>query len=118
MTTAPSIAEIHLGPINASRKRCGLPALTLVDAEREFADVARPPLRKTVATRTTSTTGSADAMWGGIAARLNATLPVNRSPIAAVRTSPASSGAAGRVDAAVDWSSIARALNREAGLAR
>jgi hypothetical protein len=115
MTTAARVAEIHLGPINASRKRAGLAALTLVEAEREFADVNRSPVRaKTVAPRTTSSTGAADAMWSGIVARLNKAAPASRTPIAAGRPSPESGD--GRVDAVVDWSSIASALNREAGL--
>jgi hypothetical protein len=115
-TRAASVAEIHLAPINASRRRAGLPAMTLAEAEREFADVDRAPFRaKAVAPRTTSNTVAVDTMWGGIVAKLNSSVP-SRAPIAAVRTSPASSAAAGRVDAAVDWSSIAAALNREAGL--
>jgi hypothetical protein len=119
MTTAASVAEIHLAPINASRKKCGLPALTAAEVELEFADVNRFPARtKAVATRTTPNTGAADSMWGGIVARLNKTVPASRTPIAAGRTSPESSDGDGRVDAAVDWSSIASALNREAGVAR
>jgi hypothetical protein len=46
-------------------------------------------------------------MWSGIVAKLNATLP-SRAPIAAVRES---GDAEGRVDAVVDWSTIARNLN-------
>jgi hypothetical protein len=115
-TRAASVAEIHLAPINASRRRAGLPAMTLAEAEREFADVDRAPFRaKAVAPRTTSNTGAADAMWGGIVAKLNSSVP-SRAPIAAGRTSPASSAAAGRVDAAVDWAALAHQLNTEAGL--
>jgi hypothetical protein len=62
------------------------------------------------------TQAAIDARWGGIIAKLNASLPTSRTPIAAGRTSPASSTAAGRVDASVDWSAIATDLNREAGL--
>jgi hypothetical protein len=51
-------------------------------------------------------------MWSGIVAKLNATLP-SRAPIAAVRES---GDAEGRVDAVVDWSTIARNLNASAGL--
>ena len=50
---------------------------------------------------------AADAMWSGIVDKLNATLP-SRAPIGAVRES---GDAEGRVDAVVDWSSIASALN-------
>jgi hypothetical protein len=112
--TAHQVASVHIAGINASRKRAGLAPLTLVEAEREFADVNRP-LRKAVAQRTTSSAGAADAMWTAIVGRLNASLP-SRAPIAAGRTSPESSAADGRVDAVVDWSLIASALNREAGL--
>jgi hypothetical protein len=63
-------------------------------------------------------TPETDALWGALVAKLNASIPASRTPIAAARTSPASSGAAGRVDAAVDWGSIASALNEEAGLTR
>ena len=116
-TRAVSVAETHLGPINASRKRAGLPAMTLAEAERAFADVAHLPVRAKGSTLPTGTNqASADALWGGIVTRLNATLPSSRAPIAAVRTSPASSGAAGRVDASVDWAGICHQLNTEAGL--
>lgn len=113
MTTAAQIAEIHLGPINASRKRAGLPALTLVEAEREFADVNRSPVRTKGVVPSTRSNQAADTMWSGIVQKLNATLP-SPAPIGAVRES---GDAEGRVDAVVDWSSIASALNREAGLA-
>jgi hypothetical protein len=109
---AAQVAAVHLGPINASRKRAGLAPLDAATLAREFADVDRYPVRtKAVALRTTSTNqAAADSMWGGIVARLNGSLPSSREPIAA-RTSPP-------VDSrAVDWSSIASALNREAGLA-
>ena len=116
LSCAHEIAAIHLGGINASRKKCGLPPLAASELAREFADVNRPARTKAVAPRTTSSTGAADAMWSGIVARLNRAAPASRTPIAAGRTSPASSAAASRVDAAVDWSAIASALNREAGL--
>ena len=116
LTRAAQVAAVHLRPINESRKRAGLAALTLVEAEREFADVNRSPSRTKSATRRTfSNAGAADSMWSGIIAKLNATLP-SRAPSAAC-TSPASVAAEGRTDAVVDWSSIASALNREAGLA-
>jgi len=115
-TRAARVAEIHGRAINESRRRASLTQLTTAELTREFDDVDRSPVRKAVARRTISNTGSADSMWTAIVGRLNASLP-SRAPIAAGRTSPASSAAAGRVDAAVDWSSIASALNREAGLA-
>jgi hypothetical protein len=108
-TRAARVAEIHGRAINESRRRAGLTQL-------EFDDVDRSPIREAVATRTTSSTGAADALWGAIVARHNASVQASRAPIAAGRTSPVNNAAAGRVDAAVDWSSIASALNREAGL--
>ena len=86
MTTAAQIAEIHLGPINASRKRAGLPALTLVEAEREFADVNRSPVRTKGVVPSTRSNQAADTMWSGIVQKLNATLP-SPAPIGAVRES-------------------------------
>jgi hypothetical protein len=113
MTT---VASIHLAGINVSRQKCGLPAMTLAEAEREFADVDRAPFRtKAVAPRTTSNHGT-DALWAGIVSKLNSTLPT-RPPIAAGRPSPESSDGDGRVDAVVDWSALARNLNASAGLA-
>jgi hypothetical protein len=116
LSRSASVASIHLAGINASRKKSGLAPLALVEAEREFADVNRSPSRTKSATRRTfSNAGAAGSMWSGIIAKLNATLP-SRAPSAAC-TSPASVAAEGRTDAVVDWSSIASALNREAGLA-
>ena len=115
MITAARVAEIHLGPINASRKRAGLAALTLVEAEREFDVVNRSPGRKAVATRTTSNTGTADALWGGIITKLNASLSPSRTPIGARRASPAPASTQ-PTQRAVDWSEIASELNEQAGL--
>jgi hypothetical protein len=114
-TRARSVAEIHLGPINASRKRAGLPAMALAEAELEFAD--RAPFRKAVAPRSSSSTGAADAMWSGIVAKLNASVPASRTPIAAVRTSPASSAKPTQASADSMWAGIATGLNKQAGLA-
>jgi hypothetical protein len=120
MTTTPraaKVAEIHRGSINASRVRAGFAPLTSAELANEFGDVDRLPVCAKGATRRTfSNAGAADSMWSGIIAKLNATLP-SRAPIAAGCTSPASVAAEGRTDAVVDWSSIASALNREAGLA-
>jgi hypothetical protein len=116
LSRAERVAAVHLRPINESRRRTGLAPLSADEVAREFADVDRYPLRKAVAPRTTASTGAADALWGGIVAKLNKAASASRTPIAAVRTSPASSGAAGRVDAVVDWSTIARNLNASAGL--
>jgi hypothetical protein len=116
MTTAASVASIHLGPINESRKRAGLPAMALAEAELEFADVVnRSPFRKAVAPRTTSNQASADALWDGIVSRLNMTVPVNRAPVASVRTSPAAANTQ-PTERAVNWSAIAADLNASAGL--
>jgi hypothetical protein len=114
---ALSVASVHIDSINASRKKCGLPALTLAELTREFADTDRAPVRaKAVVPATRSNQAAIDAEWGGIVARLNKAAPASRTPIAAGPPSPASTAAAGRVDAAVDWSAIATDLNREAGL--
>ena len=56
-----------------------------------------------------------DSMWSQIVTRLNSTL-AGRVPIVAARPSPEASGFVGRVNAAVDWASIASAFNTEAGL--
>jgi hypothetical protein len=117
LSRAHQVASIHGRAINESRKRAGLKPLSADELTSAFADVDREPFRKAVAPRTTSSTAAADAMWSGIVDRLDKAAPASRTPIAAGRTSPASSAAAGRVDAAVDWSSIAEAMNREAGLA-
>jgi hypothetical protein len=114
-TRAARVAEIHGRAINESRRRAGLTQLTTAELTREFDDVDRSPIRKAVARRTISNTGAADSMWTAIVGRLNASLP-SRAPVAARRTSLESSATAGRVDATFDWSSIASALNREAGL--
>jgi hypothetical protein len=112
---AASAAAVHFGPINASRKRAGLAPLTEAQVAHEFADLDRAPVRaKAAAMRTTSNTGAADSMWGSIVQKLNMTVPASRTPVAAGRPSPESGD--GRVAAVVDWSSIARNLNAEAGL--
>jgi hypothetical protein len=112
---AASVASIHLGPINQLRRRAGLTALTLAEAEREFDVVNRSPIRKAVATRTTSNTGTADALWGGIITKLNASLSSSRTPIGARRASPAPASTH-PTQRAVDWSEIASGLNEQAGL--
>jgi hypothetical protein len=117
LSRAEQVAAVHLRPINESRRRAGLAALSTDEVAREFADVDRSPLRKVVATRTTSNTGTVDAMWGGVVGKLNATLPVNRTPIGARRTSPAPANTQ-QAQRAVDWSEIAAGLNERAGLTR
>jgi hypothetical protein len=62
-----------------------------------------------------TTQAAVDSMWSQIVTRLNSTL-AGRAPIVAARPSPGASGFIGRVNAAVDWASIASALNTEAGL--
>ena len=113
MTTAAKVAEIHRGSINASRKRCGLAPLSAGEVEREFSDVGRVPVSAKGVVPGARSNQAADTMWGSIVQKLNATLP-SPAPIGAVRES---GDAEGRVDAVVDWSSIASALNCEAGLA-
>ena len=113
-TRAASVASIHLGPINESRRRAGLPAMTLAEAEIEFADADRAPFRKAVAPRSSSSTGAADALWGGIVQKLNASVPASRAPIGAGRASPAPANTQ-PTERAVNWSAIAADLNREAG---
>jgi hypothetical protein len=114
LSRAHEIASIHLGGINASRKKCGLPPLAASELALEFADADRAPFRKAVAPRATPNTGAADSMWGSIVQKLNMTVPSSRTPIAAGRTSPANTQPTER---AVNWASIARNLNDEAGLA-
>jgi hypothetical protein len=117
LSRSASVASIHLAGINAGRKKSGFPPLAASELALEFADLDRLPVRTKGVVPGARSNQAADAMWGGIVGKLNASLSSSRTPIAAVRTSPASSAAVGRVDAAVDWSSIASALNREAGLA-
>jgi hypothetical protein len=116
LSRAAQVAEVHLAGINASRKKCGLALLTASELAREFADVDRPPVRAKGAVQ--RPTPETDALWGSIVSRLNMTIPASRTPIAVGRTPPATSAADGRVDAAVDWGSIASVLNEEAGLTR
>jgi hypothetical protein len=123
---AASIAEIYLDPINASRKRAGLEPLAACELAHEFADVDSLPAR----TRKLSRRGAGnlavlrsggptdqagiDAMWSGITAKLNASLPASRTPIGAHRS--LSTVSVEPTQTAVDWGSIAAELNREAGL--
>ena len=115
---AAQVAAVHLGPINTSRKRCGLPPLSADEVTREFADVDRVPVRtKAAPSLTTPEPQAIEAMWAGIVGKLNATLPAKQTPIEA-QLAP-SEPAGGRPDnASVDWSAIAGRLNREAGLTR
>jgi hypothetical protein len=116
VSRAGQVAEIHLAGINASRKRCGLAPLTGAELTREFADLDRSPPRATVGSPRTNTS-AADAMWSGIVAKLNASVPASRAPIAAVRTSPAPANTQ-PTERAVNWSAIASELNAEARLTR
>jgi hypothetical protein len=45
LSRAAQVAAVHLGPINESRRRTGLAALTEAELTREFADLDRPPPR-------------------------------------------------------------------------
>ena len=57
-----------------------------------------------------------DAMWRGIAGRLNATLPTTRGPSEARLVSPQAASARAP-DVVIDWAGIANKLNAEAGFA-
>jgi hypothetical protein len=115
LSRAAQVAAVHLRPINESRRRAGLAALSADEVAREFAAVDRAQVRtKAVAPRTTSSTVAADSMWGGIVGKLNSAALAIRTPIGARRASPAPSST--QPNRAVDWSSIAADLNREAGL--
>jgi hypothetical protein len=121
-TTAPrpSLAEIHLAGVNASRTRCGLEPLSMAELEREFADVDREPphtMTKAAARRAAANAMAArqglstnqtaiDHAWSESAQKLNATLPVKRS---AAGPEPVQAQH-------VDWSAITTKLNAEAGL--
>ena len=111
---AGQVAEIHLAGINVSRRRVGLAQLTAAELTSEFADLDRsPPRAKVISPRTN--TSAADTMWGGIVAKLNASVPASRTPIGARRASPAPANTQ-PTQRAVDWSEIATGLNEQAGL--
>jgi hypothetical protein len=113
---AAQAAAVHIGPINASRKRCGLAPLTAAEVTREFADVDRVPVRTKAAPSLTNPGQQAiEAMWAGIVGKLNASLPSKQASTGARLAS--SDAAGGRPDnnAGVDWGSIAARLNAEAG---
>jgi hypothetical protein len=114
---AASAAAVHFGSINSSRKRAGLAPLTLVEVEAAFADADRLPARtKAVAPRSTSDTGAADAMWGGIVARLNMTVPASRAPVGPSGERSSAAGSNKPTQTTVDWASTVGALNTAAGL--
>jgi hypothetical protein len=120
---ATEVAEVYLSSINASRKRCGTPPLTLAELTHEFAHLDRTPAPSSGMTRPArgnaiaarqdapTTQAAIDDMWSGFAAKLNATLPARREPIG-TRASSAPGG--GSTAQAVDWSSIVAGLNAEA----
>ena len=119
LSRAEQVAAVHLRPINELRRRAGLAALSADEVAREFADVDRSPLRKAAVTQTTSRDSAVDAMWGGIVARLNQTVPARAEPIglssgrvASPVASPGNSS-----NRTVDWGEISRGLNEQAGLA-
>ena len=66
MTIAAQIAEIHLGPINASRKRTGLAALTL-SRDSQFGQRIRGPLAVEICDGVVART-SGQGAWGARAA--------------------------------------------------
>ena len=135
---AAEIAEIHLDPINDSRKRCGLDPLSSAQAEVIFAE-ARPQMLPLSATRPMAGSFGAkkarrreaanalmaaqglrtdrvgiDDLHGELAARLSATLPA-RSSTGERRASATDGGKVAH--GAVDWGSIVVNLNAENGLA-
>lgn len=113
MTTAAKVAEIHRGSINASRKRCGLAPLSAGEVEREFSDVGRVPVSAKGVVPGARSNQAADAMWGSIVARLNATVPARAKPI---DLASARVGSQPTTPRAVDWGAIAGELNAEGGL--
>jgi hypothetical protein len=85
LSRAAQAADVHCGPVNESRKRCGLSLLTAIELTREFADLDRlpAPTKAKVSRRDAgnavaarqgvpSTQASIDAMWAGIAAKRKA----------------------------------------------
>jgi hypothetical protein len=106
---AAKAAAVHIRPINESRRKCGLAPLTLAEVASQFADLDRPAPRASVAP---TTAGAADEMWGGIVSELNASKL--QKPLVARGTAPEPDIKPN--SRAVDWSSIATELNREAGL--
>ncbi len=117
-TRAASVAAIHASSINASRKRAGLVPLTSAELEVEFADVDREPFRKAAVTRMTSRDGAVDAMWGGIVAHLNQTVPARAEPIGLSfgRVASPAASLGNSSNRTVDWGEISRGLNEQAGL--
>ena len=123
---AAEVADIHLGGINESRKRCGLARLTARELAVEFADIDRAPPPRTRGGRQAranvaaarsggvdlTTQARIDAMWSGIVGKLNASLPARREQIGDRRAS-AAPGAVKPTRAETDsmWSSIAADLN-------
>jgi hypothetical protein len=114
LSRAAQVAAVHIRPINESRRRAGLKPVDAATLALEFADLDHPHPRAKVGSPRTNT-GAADAMWGGIVGKLNATLTSNRPPIGARRASPAPANTQ-PTQRAVDWSEIASSLNREASL--
>jgi hypothetical protein len=113
---ALSVASIHLGPINESRRRAGLAPLTAAEVEHEFADVNRSPVRTKGVVPSAWSNQAANTMWGGIVAHLNMTVRakpgLSSGRVASPAASPGSSS-----NRSVDWGEISRGLNEQAGLA-
>jgi hypothetical protein len=120
---AAEAAAVHLGPINVSRKNCGLEPLTAAQLADEFADLDRAPapsnrksslaranLRASPSNATAQT--AADSIWTAIVDKQNAALAASRAPIGA----RASAADVGKPAQAVDWSAITSRMNDEAGL--
>lgn len=124
---AAQIAEIHLGPINASRKRCGLAPLEAAEFARKFADIDRLPQRMRLDRRAAANIAARhqgvpmaqtgiDDMWAALATKLNATLPARAPPDPRLTSPPSSAARAPQGQFEVDgiWGSIASGLNAEA----
>jgi hypothetical protein len=123
---AVAVAQIYAGPINESRKRCGLPALEAAELAREFSDIDRlpAPTRPAAATRSSANQEAIDAMHAGIVAKLNVTLPARAKfelknghgllPAPSSRSGSRSPSGQAEIDAM--HAEIVAKLNSEAGL--
>jgi hypothetical protein len=72
--------------------------------------------RLKIGSHRTTSSPSADVMWGAIVANLNATLPARAQPDLSSTPSPRPASGALQGQSEVDWSAIASSLNREASL--
>lgn len=117
LSRAHEIAAIHLGGINASRKKCGLPPLAASELAREFADVDRLPVRTKGVVPSTRSNQAADSMWGDIVGRLNTTVRAKPIGLSSGRVESPATSPGRSSNRTVDWGEISRGLNEQAGLA-